>query len=113
VLFRTSSHTPDSSVSFVSVTLLKPFLPRHLKPFSSLLAFPESTGVVVPVDVCAVNEACSLLNPLLNPLQTCMICSRPSIMGKKPATSMVPHTQIMEMTIHAEKNALEKMYPDA
>lgn len=84
-----------------------------MKDFSSLLAFPDSTGVVVPVEVCTVKEVCSPFNPPLNPLQTCMICSRPSIMGKKPATSMVPQTQMMEMTIHAEKNSLEKMYPDA
>ena len=31
------------------------------------------------------------------------------MMGKKPATNMVPHTQMIEMTTHAEKNFFEKM----
>ncbi len=35
------------------------------------------------------------------------------MMGKKPTINMVPQTQMMEITTHAEKNVLEKRYPDA
>jgi hypothetical protein len=34
-------------------------------------------------------------------------------MGKKPATSIVPQTQMIDTITHAEKKPLEKMYPDA